>query len=59
MVVQVRADAGEIVNRGDAPLREQRGRADARELQQLRRSDAARRQDGFGVACAKHWPSRA
>ena len=49
MVVQVRADAGEIVDRRDAARRDERRRAHARELQQLRRSDTARGQDRFAA----------
>ena len=47
MVVQVLADAGEVVHDGDAARGQQRRRTDARQLQNLRRSDAPRGQDGF------------
>src|SRR5690606_4712295 len=43
MVVQVLADARQVVHDGDATLGEQRARADARQLQQLRRADRSGR----------------
>ena len=47
VIVQVFADAGEIVDRRDAASGEERGGTDARKLQQLGRADAARRKNRF------------
>jgi hypothetical protein len=47
MVLQVFADAGQVGQRRDAELVQARGRADAGQLQQLRRTDRACRQQGF------------
>ena len=49
VVLQVLADAARVAHHGHAEPVEQRGRADARELQQLRRLDGAGRQQHFGA----------
>ena len=53
MVVQIFADAGEIVDGSDAIGGEQRRRTNARKLQQLRRSDAAGRENRFTAPPAR------
>jgi hypothetical protein len=49
VVVQVLADARQVVDDLDLMLFEQISRPDARDLQQLRRSDGACRQDGLSI----------
>ena len=59
MVVEVLADAGKIVDRRDADLPQMRGIADARQLQELRRIDGARRYDDLAVGMRRDDPAAA
>ena len=54
MVLQVFADAGQVLHDGDAQLAKQRRRPDARQLQQLRRLNRTRAQQDLGAA-ARHF----
>ena len=45
MILQAGAHAGQVLQHGNAVVLQQRGRANARELQNLRRAYAARAQD--------------
>jgi hypothetical protein len=47
MILQIRADAGRIVDHGNPVLRQQAAGPDARQLEQLRRIDRAGGQNNF------------
>ena len=47
MILQVGADAGQVLHNRDAVLLQQCARTNARQLQNLRRANAARAQNNF------------
>jgi hypothetical protein len=47
MILQVAADAGQVMQQRDAPVLQQIGRADAGALQDARRADGAGGEQGF------------